>query len=37
VGRGTFVSTTPGPAVPSLIEPTESRVDLELNYPVVPE
>ncbi len=37
MGRGTFVSTTPGPAVPSLIEPTESRVDLELNYPVVPE
>ncbi|MFF0445171.1 PLP-dependent aminotransferase family protein [Streptomyces sp. NPDC004609] len=37
VGRGTFVSAAPSPAGPSLTEPADSRVDLELNYPVVPE
>ncbi|WP_411081039.1 PLP-dependent aminotransferase family protein [Streptomyces sp. cmx-18-6] len=39
VGRGTFVCEAPGaPApAPALSEPADSRVDLELNYPVVPE
>lgn len=39
VGRGTFVTDAPGaPApAPALSEPTDSRVDLELNHPVVPE
>ncbi|MFL0026921.1 PLP-dependent aminotransferase family protein [Streptomyces sp. NBUL23] len=39
VGRGTFVTETPGaPApAPALSEPADSRVDLELNHPVVPE
>ncbi|NEB38303.1 PLP-dependent aminotransferase family protein [Streptomyces sp. SID14515] len=39
VGRGTFVTDAPGapdPA-PALSEPADSRVDLELNHPVVPE
>jgi DNA-binding transcriptional MocR family regulator len=36
VGRGTFVrSSEPGPE-PALAEPAGARVDLELNYPVVP-
>ncbi|MYT92268.1 aminotransferase class I/II-fold pyridoxal phosphate-dependent enzyme [Streptomyces sp. SID8359] len=40
VGRGTFVRDTSGtaaPPAPALSEPTGSRIDLELNYPVVPE
>ncbi|ARI56340.1 MULTISPECIES: PLP-dependent aminotransferase family protein [Streptomyces] len=40
VGRGTFVRDTSGtaaPAAPALSEPAGSRIDLELNYPVVPE
>ncbi|WP_030079919.1 PLP-dependent aminotransferase family protein [Streptomyces baarnensis] len=39
VGRGTFVTDAPGaPApAPALSEPADSRVDLELNHPVVPE
>lgn len=40
VGRGTFVravSAASGEAVPALTEPAGSRIDLELNYPVVPE
>ncbi|EGE41209.1 aminotransferase class I/II-fold pyridoxal phosphate-dependent enzyme [Streptomyces sp. SID4928] len=39
VGRGTFVTEAPGaPApAPALSEPADSRVDLELNHPVVPE
>ncbi|MET8056866.1 PLP-dependent aminotransferase family protein [Streptomyces microflavus] len=39
VGRGTFVCDAPGPAAaaPALSEPADSRIDLELNYPVVPE
>ncbi|WP_274034221.1 aminotransferase-like domain-containing protein [Streptomyces sp. MMBL 11-1] len=39
VGRGTFVREAPGaPApAPALSEPADSRVDLELNHPVVPE
>ncbi|MFD3977104.1 PLP-dependent aminotransferase family protein [Streptomyces griseus] len=39
VGRGTFVTEAlgaPAPA-PALSEPADSRVDLELNHPVVPE
>jgi DNA-binding transcriptional MocR family regulator len=39
VGRGTFVRATaglPGADVP-LTEPSRARIDLELNYPVVPE
>ncbi|MFI6289127.1 PLP-dependent aminotransferase family protein [Streptomyces sp. NPDC051018] len=37
VGRGTFVRAAPPPAGPALSEPGDSRVDLELTYPVVPE
>ncbi|MFE7536439.1 PLP-dependent aminotransferase family protein [Streptomyces rhizosphaericola] len=40
VGRGTFVRDTSGtaaPPAPALSEPAGSRIDLELNYPVVPE
>ncbi|MGH1551542.1 hypothetical protein ACRAWF_03095 [Streptomyces sp. L7] len=41
VGRGTFVRATsadPAGAAPALTEPADGRrVDLELNYPVVPE
>ncbi|MFI6741000.1 PLP-dependent aminotransferase family protein [Nonomuraea sp. NPDC050451] len=37
VGRGTFVrAATPQPG-PALAEPAAGRIDLELNYPVVPE
>ncbi|MGW1772295.1 aminotransferase-like domain-containing protein [Streptomyces sp. NPDC002104] len=40
VGRGTFVraeSSRAPAAAPALTEPAGSRIDLELNYPVVPE
>ncbi|MES5821868.1 PLP-dependent aminotransferase family protein [Streptomyces sp. RG80] len=41
VGRGTFVRAVPagsGAVAPALTEPAEGRrIDLELNYPVVPE
>ncbi|GAA3975781.1 PLP-dependent aminotransferase family protein [Streptomyces marokkonensis] len=40
VGRGTFVRAVPvasGASVPALTEPAGSRIDLGLNYPVVPE
>ncbi|MGC9495113.1 PLP-dependent aminotransferase family protein [Streptomyces sp. WG7] len=40
VGRGTFVravSAKSGASAPALTEPAGSRIDLELNYPVVPE
>ncbi|GLF95031.1 aminotransferase-like domain-containing protein [Streptomyces yaizuensis] len=38
VGRGTFVREPTGAdAGPLLTEPARTRVDLELNYPVVPE
>jgi len=37
VGRGTFVLATVESDGPALAEPTDSRVDLELSYPVVPE
>lgn len=37
VGRGTFVRATAQQPGPALAEPTDNRIDLELNYPVVPE
>ncbi|MGR3932295.1 aminotransferase-like domain-containing protein [Streptomyces sp. BRA346] len=37
VGRGTFVRAAPRTSAPAFTEPTTSRIDLELNYPVVPE
>lgn len=37
VGRGTFVNDTRQPSAPSLSEPTNQRIDLELNYPTAPE
>ncbi|MFI9806616.1 PLP-dependent aminotransferase family protein [Streptomyces sp. NPDC052301] len=40
VGRGTFVravSAGPAPGASALTEPADGRIDLELNYPVVPE
>ncbi|MFE7112520.1 PLP-dependent aminotransferase family protein [Streptomyces sp. NPDC057575] len=37
VGRGTFVRAVPRAPAPALTEPAGSRIDLELNYPVVSE
>jgi DNA-binding transcriptional MocR family regulator len=38
VGRGTFVRATPPPSTAALTEPAPTgRVDLELNFPLVPE
>ncbi|WP_189315494.1 aminotransferase-like domain-containing protein [Streptomyces brasiliensis] len=37
VGRGTFVRATAPAGAPALTEPAAGRIDLELNYPVVPE
>ncbi|MFH7598748.1 PLP-dependent aminotransferase family protein [Streptomyces racemochromogenes] len=37
VGRGTFVRAARGTPGVALAEPAVARVDLELNYPVVPE
>ncbi|MEQ4208900.1 PLP-dependent aminotransferase family protein [Actinopolymorpha sp. B9G3] len=38
VGRGTFVRAATGPVDPALAEPAAAaRVDLELNFPVLPE
>ncbi|MDL4812914.1 aminotransferase-like domain-containing protein [Actinomadura opuntiae] len=37
VGRGTFVLAADRRPAPALAEPADARVDLELNYPVVPE
>lgn len=37
VGRGTFVRLMPTPAHPALAEPTPLKVDLDLNFPTVPE
>ncbi len=37
VGRGTFVRATAATDPPALGEPASSRIDLELNYPSVPE
>ncbi|GFE21104.1 PLP-dependent aminotransferase family protein [Streptomyces nigrescens] len=36
VGRGTFVRTAAPATEPALAEPGEARVDLELNFPVLP-
>ncbi|MFG2209661.1 PLP-dependent aminotransferase family protein [Streptomyces sp. NPDC048638] len=36
VGRGTFVRTALPAAEPALAEPGEARIDLELNFPVLP-
>ncbi|MGD3110023.1 PLP-dependent aminotransferase family protein [Streptomyces sp. YGL11-2] len=37
VGRGTFVRTAVPPAEPALAEPGGHRVDLELNFPLLPD
>ena len=37
VGRGTFVRSADAPVGPVLSDPKDNWVDLELNYPVVPE
>ncbi|MFF4562297.1 PLP-dependent aminotransferase family protein [Streptomyces sp. NPDC001435] len=37
VGRGTFVRAASPATDPALTEPATTRIDLELNYPVVPE
>ncbi|MGW3143958.1 aminotransferase-like domain-containing protein [Streptomyces sp. NPDC001177] len=37
VGRGTFVRAASPATAPALTEPATTRIDLELNYPVVPE
>ncbi|WP_248963246.1 aminotransferase-like domain-containing protein [Sphaerisporangium perillae] len=37
VGRGTFVRAPERSPGPALVEPGSTRVDLELNYPIVPE
>ncbi len=38
VGRGTFVRAAPTPGEPALTEPTAGvRVDLEMNFPLLPE
>ncbi len=37
VGRGTFVRAAPRPPEPALAEPATARVDLELNFPLLPE
>lgn len=36
VGRGTFVRAAPPGPQPILTEPSEARVDLEVNFPVLP-
>jgi DNA-binding transcriptional MocR family regulator len=37
VGRGTFVRSGEAPVDPALAEPGDARVDLELNFPVLPQ
>lgn len=37
VGRGTFVRATPKAAGSALVDPHDNRIDLEVNYPTVPE
>lgn len=37
VGRGTFVRLAARPGRPPLTEPTRLRIDLELNFPTIPE
>jgi len=36
VGRGSFVRAGTGPGTHALAEPADARIDLELNYPVIP-
>ena len=36
VGRGSFVRAATGPGTLALAEPADARIDLELNYPVIP-
>lgn len=36
VGRGSFVRAAAGPGTLALAEPADARIDLELNYPVIP-
>lgn len=36
VGRGTFVRAAPAPVESAVPEPADARVDLELNFPVLP-
>src|SRR6187402_1289535 len=36
VGRGTFVSGQAPRAITSLSEPRDARIDLEVNYPMLP-
>jgi DNA-binding transcriptional MocR family regulator len=37
VGRGTFVRSAAPASEPALAEPADARIDLELNFPVLPE
>ncbi|HEV2675408.1 MAG TPA: PLP-dependent aminotransferase family protein [Aliidongia sp.] len=37
VGRGTFVRVGPAPLFPALAEPARAPIDMELNFPTVPE
>ncbi|GAB2944942.1 PLP-dependent aminotransferase family protein [Micromonospora polyrhachis] len=37
VGRGTFVRAAPAGPEPALAEPGEARIDLELNFPMLPQ
>ncbi|PXY28360.1 GntR family transcriptional regulator [Prauserella muralis] len=37
VGRGTYVRAGQAPGEPALVEPGQARVDLELNFPVLPQ
>ncbi|WP_034269903.1 PLP-dependent aminotransferase family protein [Actinospica robiniae] len=37
VGRGTFVRAAPAAGGPALAEPAAAPIDLELNYPVIPD
>src|SRR4029077_5133914 len=36
VGRGTFISGQAPRAITSLTEPRDARIDLEVNYPLLP-
>jgi DNA-binding transcriptional MocR family regulator len=37
VGRGTYVRATPSTPGPRLAEPPSTRIDMETNYPILPE
>lgn len=37
VGRGTFIAGPPPPAAPGTLEASDARVDLEFNFPILPE